>query len=545
MTNSVVNSASRTIRPESSSLTVRGIVALPEVASGRPEIVAGASGLDRSVRWIHVLETEAVGQFVSGQELVLSTGRGWPADIELGEYIGSLAAADVAGLVIELGTRFSSVPAALLKACDRHGLPLIALHVPTKFVAITEAVHRHILAHHLEALRTRDRIHARFADMVRNGAPNEHIVQEASGLLGTSLVLEDLSHRMVTFASAGASDEEALQDWRPRSRLAHEQGNNKRLAVPVEARQRRWGYLVTLEGDVLPDEADLILGQAALALSLELLASQTPDPWSRVSHSRLLGILLERRLCSWVDVRHRLEASGFSTENRLFAGLCIRLDASAGRSSEGEIEELRSALMESANSVGADLICAKAPYASPAVMAALSVRSTTPDMDGLINEIVARCRGRTGVHVVTAGFAGGDVSALAHSLDEAMHLMNVGVSAGSSPTAIIRRTSRAELPLLLHNLYSDPRSQSFVERTLGPLLIHDAQHGTDLLKVLAAYLEYPGNRTLAASKSHLSRSVFYQRLAVIENRLGHALDDGAMVATLYAALLIYRQSAST
>ncbi len=96
--------------------------------------------------------------------------------------------------------------------------------------------------------------------------------------------------------------------------------------------------------------------------------------------------------------------------------------------------------------------------------------------------------------------------------------------------------------MLLHNLHSDPRSQSFVERMLGPLISNDAQHGTDLLHVLAAFLDQPGNRTLAAAKSHLSRSVFYQRLTTIENRLGYQLDDGTRIATLHAALIIYRQS---
>lgn len=544
MTIRVDTSPSRTIRPEAPTLTVRDVIALPEVAQGRPEIVAGARGLDGPVRWIHVLETEAVGQYVSGQELVLSTGRGWPADIGLEDYVTNLAAAGVAGLVIELGTRFSNIPTPLLKACDHHEIPLVALHMPTKFVAVTEAVHRQILGSHLESLRRRDRIHARFADLVRNAAPSEHVVQEASRLLGAPLVLEDLSHRVVVFASTGVSDEEALQGWRSRSRVAHEQGNSGRLAVPVEARQQRWGHLIALEGHALPDEAELVLGQAAIALSLELLASQSQDPWTATSHSRLLGTLLERRLSSWVDVTYRLEAAGFSTENRLFTGLSMRLDSTSGPHQDREAEELRDALLEAAHSVGADLICATAPSSPSAVMAALSIRSATPDVDGLIDGIIAQCRERTGVRITTAGFAGCDVSDLARSLDEAAQLMNVAVPANYPPALVIRRTSSEELPLLLNSLYADPRSQSFMERTLGPLLFHDAQHGTDLLQVLAAYLEHPGNRTLAASKSHLSRSVFYQRLAVIENRLGHPLDDGGMIATLYAAMLIHRQSAS-
>ena len=42
---------------------------------------------------------------------------------------------------------------------------------------------------------------------------------------------------------------------------------------------------------------------------------------------------------------------------------------------------------------------------------------------------------------------------------------------------------------LLHLLRDDDRLQTFVERELGPLLAHDAQHGTDLVGVLRTYLD--------------------------------------------------------
>ena len=40
-------------------LTVREILALPELTAGRPEVVAAEDGLDRAVRWVHVAESQA------------------------------------------------------------------------------------------------------------------------------------------------------------------------------------------------------------------------------------------------------------------------------------------------------------------------------------------------------------------------------------------------------------------------------------------------------------------------------------------------------
>ena len=83
--------------------------------------------------------------------------------------------------------------------------------------------------------------------------------------------------------------------------------------------------------------------------------------------------------------------------------------------------------------------------------------------------------------------------------------------------------------------------QEFVDDTLGPVLEHDhtpgVGHSGDLSRVLAAYLAHPTNRSLAAQQARLSRSVFYQRLDLIEQLLGVDLADGATIATLTVAQL--------
>jgi purine catabolism regulator len=78
---------------------------------------------------------------------------------------------------------------------------------------------------------------------------------------------------------------------------------------------------------------------------------------------------------------------------------------------------------------------------------------------------------------------------------------------------------------------------------LAPLIEHDLVRGGDLLDVLGAMLAHPGNRTAAAQASHLSRSVFYQRLALIGDLLDADLDDGETLTALHLALLVRRSAA--
>src|SRR5215472_13170386 len=107
--------------------TVAEVLALDAVRQGNPRVVAGAAGLDRRVRWVHVTELTDVGSILRGGELVLSTAIAWPDDRErLAAFVSDLATLGAAGLVVELGRRYSDqLPKALLLAAERHRLPVI------------------------------------------------------------------------------------------------------------------------------------------------------------------------------------------------------------------------------------------------------------------------------------------------------------------------------------------------------------------------------------------------------------------------------------
>ncbi|MYS54234.1 PucR family transcriptional regulator, partial [Streptomyces sp. SID6013] len=89
---------------------------------------------------------------------------------------------------------------------------------------------------------------------------------------------------------------------------------------------------------------------------------------------------------------------------------------------------------------------------------------------------------------------------------------------------------------LLFALRDDLRVQDYAERQLGPLLDHDARHGTDLVTTLRSYLDAAGNKTVAARSAGLSRETVYQRLRAIERLLGRDLESGEQRTELHVAL---------
>ena len=93
------------------------------VQRGAPEVVAGRDHLDRSVRWVHVAEARDVASVLRGGELLITEGgpfQGFDADQR--RFVAELSERGIAGVILELGTHFQSVPADLISAFDEHEL---------------------------------------------------------------------------------------------------------------------------------------------------------------------------------------------------------------------------------------------------------------------------------------------------------------------------------------------------------------------------------------------------------------------------------------
>lgn len=128
-------------------ITVADVLALPVLAGA--SLVAGRQGVGTAVRWTHVSEVLDIARLLEGGELLLTTGIA--LDVPPGRqrtYLLELKERKVAGVMLELGRRFDQVPHALVEAADEVGLPLIALPYDTRFVKVTEAIHRELLVHH-------------------------------------------------------------------------------------------------------------------------------------------------------------------------------------------------------------------------------------------------------------------------------------------------------------------------------------------------------------------------------------------------------------
>lgn len=550
--------------PEGSAtreLTVREVLALPVIRAGLPEVVAGADALGNRVRWVHTFDLgSGAKRLLRGRDLVLTTGVGWPGDDEhQTAYVDELVRAGAAGIVLELGRRFRHAPRAVVHACRGLGLPFVVLHRETAFIEVTEAAHRQILARHVEALDARGTVHTVFSTLALQGSPPDFMVSQVSRMLRCPVVLEDLGHAVVSYAQRDLTGHELLHDWERRSRLATAKplftgapvertavlGPEHWLVTPVAARGRHWGRLVALPGPEHPAGRALVLEQAAVALSLSRAADPAERHWSRLIDRRLFSSLVEGRWVQTADLRAEWEAAGVPVGDATLLPCVVAVFGTDHGQVSADEQLLDAAVTAMASAGHAAHGTVTAEPGHPAVLllvAAAPGRAPAPAPFAGLPAVLARgLPAGYGVRLVS-GAPCDDLDQLADSVRDALTAARGLGPFGTQPEDATGQPLRAQghrLGTLMRQIGTTPPIRDFVERSLGPVLDHDTRAGTDLAATLRAYLNHPGNRSRAASEVGVARSVFYQRLATIQQLLGVDLGNGETVAGLQAAFLAH------
>lgn len=506
--------------PQKQGLTVADVLALPVLASGRPEVVTGEQGLDRLVRWVHITELTDPASFLKGGELVLTTGVPLPGDAsQVRRYVDELADVGAAALVLELVRRFHRAPEPLIRACRARGLPLVTLARDVNFLEVTQVVHTLILGNQTEVLRRTQQIHDAFTALTLRGAGPEEVVRTAVEMSRRTVVLENLAHQAVICEPAGVDAEVALAHWERRSRATPaEEGW---LTTPVEFQGERWGRVVMLpapDGRSFSAEDVTVLERAAMTLTIARLIHATA--WERRAHRTVLHDIAEQRYRSPGEARARAAALGLPVTEASF--LAALVDAPRN---PGEVETALSAALERTALVGT--------LTERRVGVLLFLRKGQP-WQSTVEQLSRTAQEQDADAVVSIGCEVADIAQVARSFREAGRVAEA-VLPGSG--LLFHRLSDIGLRHLLHTLRDDVRVQDYVERQVSRLVEHDARNGTELLPTLRHYLDAAGNKTIAARRGGISRQTLYERLRALERLLDRDLEVGEHRTELHVALL--------
>ncbi len=532
--------------------TVAEVLGLPAVRDSAPVVRAGRALLDRPVRWTHAAEVADVARLLHGGELLLTTGVLLPEDPDgLASYVRGLAEAGVTGVLVETGRRFDRLPDPMVAVAEAVGLVLVELTREARFASITEQVHARIVDAQLAELRLSDEVHASFTELTVEGAAPTEIVRRVASMAGRPVVLENLAHQVLAVDAAGEDLGTVLDGWEDRSRAvrvaertAYDRSSGW-LLTTVGARGQDWGRLVLLTDSIPGPRESMLLERGAATVALSRLVERDRESLERQSHRTLITGVIAGSV-SLPEFTARAQALGVPLEARALVSVLVRLDPAPSGPALAVQERLRDFAETVSAAVRDTRTAALVGGVDDATVGVLLSLPPREDVDRALERLSAALakRAATGRAVVdeddwvmAVGSIVSSVRDVRRAFLEAAQVADAAPSTDDGPARPYYRLPDVRLRGLLHLLRDDDRLQTFVERELGPLLAHDAQHGSDLVGVLRTYLAAGRNKSAAADAAHMSRPSFYERLHRIERVLSVDLGSVESCLSLHVALL--------
>ncbi len=165
-------------------------------------LASGGAELDAPVRWVHISELEDPTPFLSGGELLLTTGMALEDADTQRAYVARLAAHGLAGLGLGTGFAHASMPEALVEAAAEHGFALFEVPYELPFIALTEKAFTHLVNEQYAVLRRALTAHERLERIVLSEQGLEGVAAALSTLIGGPALIFD--GRGEELASSGA-----------------------------------------------------------------------------------------------------------------------------------------------------------------------------------------------------------------------------------------------------------------------------------------------------------------------------------------------------
>ncbi len=458
---------------------------------------AGKGGADRLISWVHASELTNPAQFLSGSELLLTTGLALPSSPDgLAAYVSRLADAGLAGLGFGIELGHDEIPAALLTAAEDAGLPVLEVPHRTPFIEISKTVSQALADRHSAEARRIESARNALTTAAMHAADLGGLVTRLAGELGCWALLLDAQGR-VTHAEPDRAarrsptvvgDLDRLRATRPPS-SAGLSAHGESIAVhSLGGGHKLTGFLVVGRTGAFAATDHHITHVAASLLTIALTQAK-PVADARL-RATALKLLLDGHRAAFFDLAEPLGVTPPDEPVVVAAGsghsTSLVDDCAASGLLAGEIE-------------GALVVVAPALRRLPAAR-----------------------------HLGVSAPTGWDGLATAHQ--QARHALQDATRRG---TAVSRFDQLGGG--LLHHLGTEDIVRR-ADEMLRPLYRHDTDQRGDLVRSLRTWLAHHGHWEPAAAELGVHRHTLRHRMGKVAELTGRSLDSPDVRSELWLAL---------
>src|SRR5712692_5341381 len=537
------------------------------------QLLGGAEGLERRIEWVRIMETPESA--ARPGDLLLTTAYQLKDDRRaLLGLVGRIAVAGGAGLVVKPERYLpDGLPPEMVKAADRHSLPLFTLVNEVSWVDLmSPLLERIINAEHWRLKRSME-IHHRFTELVLDGKGVNEICRTLAELVESAVVVEDASFHLLAHAG-GSGDphrKETIQRHGTPSRVLfdpqiqrmlaqvrarrgptkvpafpHVGMTRERIIAPVLAANQLLGFISVIDHPAHQEElAFMALEQAAVVLALALTKEREVAGVESQVRGEFLEDLVSGTYGDEAAAQRRARHLGYPLQGGHLLMLVdiddFRGFARARQLSEDAIQALkRDYLRRVSQTVRAGHPRALLAARSDSVFALVPVASDSAEAAGRaqalgvqVREAIAEWKPGFTVSVGLSGpIESPDAVAGAHR----------EVRSVLESLARFQRWSQVvtvpELGLTgLLAAVGDERLVAFAQKHLGRLHDHDRERGASLLATLRAFLE-TGEQQAAARRLRVHPNTLRYRLERIREISGVDLEEAETRLNLAVALRV-------
>jgi purine catabolism regulator len=496
-------------------LTVRGLVAEMGL-----ELAVGGDAADAPVRWVHISELPDPTPWLSGGELLLTTGIQLESDARQREFVRLLSGRHLAGLGFGTGFDHDELPSALVEEAGAVGFPVFEVPYELPFIALTEKAFTRLVNEQYEVLQRGIAIHKRLERLVLEESGLDEVVRALAAAIGGAVcVLSARGEPIVTKTfrrqvPAAAMDEISAEVRSRSSEFApdHPEMAGRTLVLPISIRGKgapqAW-LVAARDAGGLGDFERLILQQAVTVVALELMRQRAMrDTERRLAGDVLAEALTGRPSANELAVRMRPFGVGAEAAVLVFAGH----DGAPPAQAEGELDRfLSDAGVGALVAVRERLLCAvvDAPEGTDTVALAGRAREALVEEHGELRAAASRPA---------------PVGALRRTFHEARCALEAaGLANGAAPPVASYRDLGA-FQLLL-SLQDDDALRLYCDSVLGPLEDGSGEYGDELLRSLEAFIEQNGQWEKAARELYCHRHTLRYRIRRVEELTGRDLSS--------------------
>ena len=532
-------------------LSVARMLSLPAFSGAA--VLAGGSGLDRTVRSANVMEVPDIAAWARPGALLLTTG--YPlrsAPDRLPALVADLDDRGVSALVVKLHRYLEALPAPMLAEADRRGLPLVLVPDDLGFDAVLTQVFTSLVDERVPLLERSEQVHRGLVDVVVSGGGLADVVAAVSRLFGGVAMVTTTDGRVRAEAGDGAL-REALRD----TSVFHHSGRfrtevsgpgvhaldavpGSHAVVAVTGQGIDQGRLVLFHPDRALTDVDLAVLEraaavAAICLSTEVAVTAVESKY----RGDFLRDVLAGRAGDEHEVRAHAATLGWDLERPavvVVAALETRDAPPLSRGYRGPLELERFAAAWT-TVVGAD------DPAAPVVGFAAEVVALLPVGDGDPPAVVARTvqsvrgDGGGGRRPFAAGVSrvAETVAALPAAYEQARRALAVGRR--QQRTGAVVHFDDLGVFRLLSLIEADGELAAFADQTLGELALETAEADT-MRRTLRVLLDTNLNVAETARTLHFHYNTLRYRIAKLERVVGPFTSDANLRLDLALALRI-------